>query len=77
MAGSESAPWPTFPPGPPLVEGFRTLLKGGVAVAADGIGIRRALPHGHAVAVLARCGPLASTGGHVFCSFLALLLRAV
>jgi transposase len=39
--------WPT-----PLVEGFRTLLKGGVAVAADGIGIRRALPHGHAVAVL-------------------------
>jgi hypothetical protein len=35
-----------------LVEGFRTLLKGGVAVAADGIRIRRALPHGHAVAVL-------------------------
>ena len=39
--------WPT-----PLVEGFRTLLKGGVAVAADGIRIRRALPHGHAAAVL-------------------------
>src|SRR5215471_16426072 len=39
--------WPTG-----LVEGFRTLLKGGVAVAADRIGIRRALPHGHAVAVL-------------------------
>ena len=39
--------WPT-----PLVEGFRTLLKGGVAVAAEGIRIRRALPHGHAVAVL-------------------------
>jgi hypothetical protein len=39
--------WPT-----PLVEGFRTLLKGGVAVAADGIRIRRALPHGHATAVL-------------------------
>jgi hypothetical protein len=39
--------WPTA-----LVEGFRTLLKGGVAVAADGIRIRRALPHGHAVAVL-------------------------
>src|SRR6516164_5170858 len=39
--------WPTA-----LVEGFRTLLRGGVAVAADGIGIRRALPHGHAVAVL-------------------------
>jgi hypothetical protein len=39
--------WPT-----PLVEGFRTLLKGGVAVAAEEIGIRRALPHGHAAAVL-------------------------
>jgi hypothetical protein len=39
--------WPTR-----LVEGFRTLLKGGVAVAADGIRIRRALPHGHAAAVL-------------------------
>jgi hypothetical protein len=39
--------WPA-----PLVEGFRTLLKGGVAVAADGIRIRRALPHGHAAAVL-------------------------
>src|SRR6266853_2354584 len=39
--------WPT-----PLVEGFRTLLKGGVAVAAEGIAIRRSLPHGHAAAVL-------------------------
>jgi transposase len=39
--------WPTN-----LVEGFRTLLKGGLAVAADGIRIRRSLPHGHAVAVL-------------------------
>src|SRR6516162_534663 len=39
--------WPTA-----LVEGFRTLLKGGVAVAADQVRIRRALPHGHAVAVL-------------------------
>jgi Transposase DDE domain len=39
--------WPTT-----LVEGFRTLLKGGVAVAQEGIGIRRALPHGHAAAVL-------------------------
>jgi hypothetical protein len=39
--------WPT-----PLVEGFRTLLKGGVAVAAEGIRIRRALPHGHAASVL-------------------------
>src|ERR1700750_2335691 len=36
----------------PLVEGFRALLKGGVAVAAEGIRIRRALPHGHAAAVL-------------------------
>jgi hypothetical protein len=39
--------WPT-----PLVEGFRMLLKGGVAVATDGIRIRGALPHGHAAAVL-------------------------
>src|SRR5438067_11283399 len=39
--------WPTE-----LVEGLRTLLKGGVAVAADGIHIRRALPHGHAAAVV-------------------------
>src|SRR6516162_2472632 len=39
--------WPTQ-----LVEGFRTLLKGGVAVAVDGIRARRALPHGHAAAVL-------------------------
>jgi hypothetical protein len=35
-----------------VVEGLRTLLKGGVAVAAEGIRIRRALPHGHAAAVL-------------------------
>ena len=34
------------------MEGFRTLLKGGVAVAAEAIRIRRALPHGHAAAVL-------------------------
>jgi transposase len=39
--------WPA-----PLVEGFRTLLKGGIAVAAEAIRIRRALPHGHAAAVL-------------------------
>src|ERR1700730_8702763 len=39
--------WPTA-----LVEGFRTLLKAGIAVAAEGIGIRRALSHGHAAAVL-------------------------
>src|ERR1700745_60589 len=39
--------WPSA-----LVEGFRTLLKGGVAGAQGGIPIRRALPHGHAAAVL-------------------------
>src|SRR6266436_6242328 len=39
--------WPT-----PLVEGLRTLLKGGLAVADEGIAIRRALPHGHPAAVL-------------------------
>src|SRR5215469_13537466 len=39
--------WPTA-----LVEGFRTLLKGGVGLTADEIGVRRALPHGHAAAVL-------------------------
>ena len=39
--------WPTT-----LVEGFRTLLKGGVAVAEEGIRIRRSLPHRHAAAVL-------------------------
>jgi hypothetical protein len=39
--------WPTG-----LVEGFRTLLKGGVAVAAERVRICRALPHGHAAAVL-------------------------
>jgi len=39
--------WPTT-----LIEGFRTLLKGGVAVAQEGIRIRRSLPHGHAAAVL-------------------------
>src|ERR1700732_4164591 len=51
--------WPTT-----LVEGFRTLLKGGVAVAEEGIAIRRALPHGHAPppGSGARSGPLASTG---------------
>ena len=48
--------WPT-----PLVEGFRTLLKGGVAVAQEGIRIRRSLPHGHAAAVRAPSVPLAST----------------
>src|SRR6202011_6375289 len=45
--GRVRSDWPTV-----LVEGFRTLLKGGIVVAAEGIGIRRALPHGHAAAVL-------------------------
>ena len=49
--------WPTA-----LVEGFRTLLKGGVAVAQEGIGIRRALPHGHAAAVLGTIRAIGSTG---------------
>src|SRR4029077_19479357 len=48
--------WPTA-----LLEGFRTLLKGGIAVAAEGIGIRRALPHGHAAAVL---GTIRAIGLH-------------
>src|SRR5262249_29519424 len=46
--------WPT-----PLVEGFRTLLKGGVAVAAEAVRVRRALPHGDAAAVL---GTIRRTG---------------
>src|ERR1700752_1998087 len=48
----ESVPNRGSPPAILLREGFRTRLKGGVAVAADGIRIRRALPHGHAAAVL-------------------------
>ena len=37
-----------------LVEGLRTLLKGGAATQADrqSIIVRRALPHGHVAAVL-------------------------
>jgi hypothetical protein len=37
-----------------VVEGLRTLLKGGVAFAEAGeaLEIRRSLPHGHVVAVL-------------------------
>jgi hypothetical protein len=39
-----------------LVEGLRTLLKGGTALApgaaADGVTLQRALPHGHVAAVL-------------------------
>jgi hypothetical protein len=46
--------WPST-----LVEGFRTLLKGGVAVAEEGIAIcRTATP----LRCWARSGPLASTG---------------
>jgi hypothetical protein len=35
-----------------LVDGLRILLKGGVAVGAEGLRIHRSLPHGHAAAVL-------------------------
>jgi len=35
-----------------LIEGFGTPPKGGVAVVADGIRVRRALPDGHAAALL-------------------------
>jgi hypothetical protein len=41
------SPWP-----PTLVEGLRILLKGGHAVAGDGLTIHRSLPHGHVAAVL-------------------------
>jgi hypothetical protein len=55
--------WPTE-----LVEGLRTLLKDGVAVAADGIHIRRPLRHGHAAGGEGRLGAvsglaLAGKGG--------------
>jgi Transposase DDE domain len=39
-----------WPPG--LVEGLRTLLKGGVAVGSEALAIHRSLPHGHVAAVL-------------------------
>jgi len=41
--------WP-----PDLIEGFRTLLKGGTALppGQDAIVIKRSLPHGHVAAVL-------------------------
>src|SRR5579859_1479991 len=44
-----------------LIEGFRTLLKGGTAIAAerDAVSIRRSLPHGHVAAAL---GTLRATG---------------
>lgn len=41
------SPWP-----PALVEGLHILLKGGHAVAGDGLTIHRSLPHGHVAAVL-------------------------
>ena len=44
-----------------LVEGFRTLLKGGTVIAAEreAVSIRRSLPHGHVAAAL---GTLRATG---------------
>jgi hypothetical protein len=45
-----------------LVEGFPTLLRDGIAVAEDGIRIRRTLPDGHATGVLSPSGRSASTG---------------
>jgi Transposase DDE domain len=44
-----------------LIEGFRTLLKGGTVIAAerDAVSIRRSLPHGHVAAAL---GTLRATG---------------
>jgi hypothetical protein len=44
-----------------LIEGFRTLLKGGTVFAAerDAVSIRRSLPHGHVAAAL---GTLRATG---------------
>src|SRR6476646_7867366 len=46
--------WPTE-----IVEGLRTLLKGGKVAPADqeSIIVRRALPHGHVAAVLRTLGP--------------------
>jgi hypothetical protein len=35
-----------------LVEGLRTLLRGGVAMAEDALSIERSLPHGHVAAIL-------------------------
>ena len=57
-ARSRNAPSPTSPNGPPpppaLVEGLKTLLKGGTAVAhlAQTFDIVRSLPPGHVAAVL-------------------------
>ena|ERR1700756_2252346 len=49
--------WPTE-----IVEGLRTLLKGGKVAPADqeSIIVRRAFPHGHVAAVLGRCAASAS-----------------
>ena len=53
-ARSRNVPSPTSPSGPALVQGLRTLLKGGVAAAqpAAAFDIVRSLPHGHVAAVL-------------------------
>ncbi len=52
--------WPTE-----LIEGLRTLLKGGTAVppGQETLTIRRALPHGHVAPSSATCAPWASTSG--------------
>jgi hypothetical protein len=44
-----------------LVEGLRTLLRGGVAVAKaeDALAIKRSLPHGHVAAILGSARTLA------------------
>src|SRR5260370_33475120 len=51
--------WPTE-----IVEGLRTLLKGGKVAPADqeSIIVRRALPHGHVAAVPGTLAPIAPEG---------------
>ena len=51
--------WPTA-----LVEGFRTLLKGGVAVAADAIGIRRLCRTHHSLCQPNHTHPRATAESH-------------
>jgi hypothetical protein len=68
---------------PELVEGLRTLLKGGHAVAGDGLAIHRSLPHGHVAAVLGTLrrigldGLLGRAPGRVRDLVLALLVSRV